>query len=307
MAGQFHFLALLHTANSKEAYGITSPRGPHHFKLGVSRIFNGWIWKRLEWHKIWSFHEHGTIDHLSSIHFSYVWLCNWKHPFSIWPKGKSPRTLHASQALPWRATPTRCGTMWFLCAPVAQLVDQPCTTLNLRVGFDIGWSKLLLTNYKARKTSLEHNRKTKRCLAHLCLLPKNTCLSGKWTKIGVSLCFNHLGWTKPKERERAMGFQIGTTSHTKVIRLECNVLLGRDMDLNPLTWLLVTCVLFQMYTTPTLIQLACGDVTTWHHNQVHLPIFNTLHFTLNVGGRRYHVIWFKLFLIHLEVHQLLEK
>ncbi len=83
-----------------------------------------------------------------------------------------------------------------------------------------------------------------------------------------------------------MGFQIGTTSHTKVIILECNVLLGRGMDLNSLTWLLVTCGLFQMYTTPTLIQLALsfGDATTWHPNQVHLPIFNTLHFTFNVGG-----------------------
>jgi hypothetical protein len=58
------------------------------------------------------------------------------------------------------------------------------------------------------------------------------------------------------------------------------------MDMNSFTWLLVTCVLFQMYTTPTLIQLACssGDATTWYPNQVHLPIFNTLHFTLNVGG-----------------------
>jgi hypothetical protein len=58
------------------------------------------------------------------------------------------------------------------------------------------------------------------------------------------------------------------------------------MDLNSLTSLLVTCVLFQMYTTPTLIQSACsfGDVTTWHHDQVHLPIFNTLHFILSVGG-----------------------
>jgi len=45
-------------------------------------------------------------------------------------------------------------------------------------------------------------------------------------------------------------------------------------------------VLFQMYTTPTLIQLACnsGHATTWHPDQVHLPIFNTLHFTLSVGG-----------------------
>jgi hypothetical protein len=50
-----------------------------------------------------------------------------------------------------------------------------------------------------------------------------------------------------------MGFQTDTTSHTKVIRLECNTLLGKGMDLNSLTWLLVTCVLLQMYTTLTLI------------------------------------------------------
>jgi hypothetical protein len=90
----------------------------------------------------------------------------------------------------------------------------------------------------------------------------------------------------PEEREKAMGFQAGRTSHTKVIRLERNTLLGRGMDLNSLTWLLVTCVLFQMYTTPTLIQSACssGDAITRHPDQVHLPIFKTLHFTLSVGG-----------------------
>jgi len=95
-------------------------------------------------------------------------------------------------------------------------------------------------------------------------------------------------WDEPnlEEREKAMGFQIGTTSHTKVTRLERNTLLGRSMDLNSLTWLLVICVFFQMYTTLTLIQLAynSGDATTWHPDQVHLPIFNTLHFILNVGG-----------------------
>jgi len=90
-----------------------------------------------------------------------------------------------------------------------------------------------------------------------------------------------------------MGFQVGTTSHTKVTRLERNALLRRGMDLNSLTWLLVTYVLFQMYVTPTLIQLAysSGDAITWHPDQVHLPIFNILHFTLSVGGgRKYHVI-----------------
>jgi hypothetical protein len=95
-------------------------------------------------------------------------------------------------------------------------------------------------------------------------------------------------WDEPnlEERERAMGFQTNTTSHTKVIRLEHGVLLGRRMDLNFLTRLLVTCVLFQMYTTLTLIQSTCssGNATTWHPDQVHLPIFNILHFTLNVGG-----------------------
>ncbi len=57
----------------------------------------------------------------------------------------------------------------------------------------------------------------------------------------------------PEERERAMGFQAGTISHTKVTRLKRNVPLGRGMDLKSLTWLLVTCVFFEMYTTPTLI------------------------------------------------------
>jgi hypothetical protein len=84
-----------------------------------------------------------------------------------------------------------------------------------------------------------------------------------------------------------MRFQTGIISHTKVTRLECNVLLGRDMDLNSLTWLLVNYVLFQKYATPALIQSTCSssDAITWHPNQVHLPIFNTVHFTLSVGGK----------------------
>jgi hypothetical protein len=101
-------------------------------------------------------------------------------------------------------------------------------------------------------------------------------------------------WDEPRleEGERAMGFQTSTTNHTKVIRLEHNALLGIGMDLNSLTWLLVTFILFQIYTTLTMIQSACsfGNVTTWHPDQVHLPIFNILHFTLSVGERRYHVI-----------------
>jgi hypothetical protein len=163
------------------------------------------------------------IDHLGLIHFSYVWLCNWKNPFLAWPKGKSLRTLRVGQTLPWSAPPTQCSTMRFLCALVVQLVDQPCTTFNSTicseihhqrpqlVGFsNIRWSKLLLISYKATKTSLvscEHNRKTKRCLAHLYLLP--------------------------------MSYEL-------------------------------------------------------HHSYCW-------------GWRRYHVIWLKMFLIHLNIHQLLEK
>jgi hypothetical protein len=107
---------------------------------------------------------------------------------------------------------------------------------------------------------------------------------------GLGLVYRHASTTwdepSPEERERVMGFQTGITSHTKVTRLERNALLGRGMDLNSLTWLLVTCVFFQMYTTPALIQSTCSssDATTWHPDQVHLPIFNTLHFTLNVKG-----------------------
>jgi hypothetical protein len=87
---------------------------------------------------------------------------------------------------------------------------------------------------------------------------------------GPGLVYRHASATwdepSPEERERAMGFQTGTTSHTKVTRLECNALLRRSMDLNSLTWLLVKCVLFQMYTTLTLIQSTCSssDATTWH-------------------------------------------
>jgi len=192
MEGEFHFLVLWHTTNSEKTYGITWPCGPHHFKLGVSRIFSGWIWRSFKWHKIRFLHRHGTIDHLSSIHFSYTWLCNWEHPFSIWPEGKRPGALHVGQTLPWKATPIWCGTMWFLCALTMQLVDQPCTIFSSIVGSKmhhqkpqfagfsrIGWLKLLPTSYKAKETSLvscKHNRKTKRCSAHLYFLAKSTRL-----------------------------------------------------------------------------------------------------------------------------------
>jgi hypothetical protein len=85
---------------------------------------------------------------------------------------------------------------------------------------------------------------------------------------GPSLVYRHASTTwdepSPKQKQTTMGFQTGTSTHTKVTRLEHNTLLGRGMDLNSLTWLLVTCVFFQMYTTPTLIQSTynSGDATT---------------------------------------------
>jgi hypothetical protein len=97
--------------------------------------------KGLEWHKIQSLHQHGMINHLGSIHFSFAWLCNWEHPFSAWLEGESLGALHVNQALPWRTTPTRCNTMRFLCALATQLVDQPCTTLNFTVDFEIHHKK----------------------------------------------------------------------------------------------------------------------------------------------------------------------
>ncbi len=134
--------------------------------------------------------------------------------------------------------------------------------------------------------------------------PKNTIgkLKGVWPTFvsfpgahtfqgdGPSPVYYHVSatWAKPSliERERAMGFQTNINSDTKVTRLERNALLERGMDLNSLIWLLVTCVLFQMYTTLTLIQLACSssNAITWHPDQVHLLIFNTLHFIPNVKG-----------------------
>jgi hypothetical protein len=43
MEGQFHFLALSHIVNSKEAYGIILASWTSSFQVG-----SGWIWKRLE-------------------------------------------------------------------------------------------------------------------------------------------------------------------------------------------------------------------------------------------------------------------
>jgi hypothetical protein len=113
---------------------------------------------------------------------------------------------------------------------------------------------------------------------------------------GLGLVYRHAltTWDEPslEERKRAMGFQTNTTSDTKVTKLKHNALLRRGMDLNSLTWLLVTCVFFQMYTTPTLIQLACsfGNVITWHPTK-YTCLSSTLYTSLLVlGGKTYHVI-----------------
>jgi hypothetical protein len=90
----------------------------------------------------------------------------------------------------------------------------------------IGWSKLLPTIYTARKTSLvscKHNRKTKRCLAYLCFLPKSTRFSRRWTRPGVSPCFSHLRWTKPRKKKGLWGSKLALLAcHTKVTRLLTN-------------------------------------------------------------------------------------
>jgi hypothetical protein len=161
---------------------------------------------------------------MGPIHLSYAWLCNWKHSFSAWPEGESLRALHVSQTLPWRTAPTWCNRMQFLCTPTMQLVDQPCATVSFAVGSEIhhqkpqptgfshiGWLELLPTSHKAKETFLvpyEHNRKTKRCLAHFFSLPRSTRLSRRWTRLGVSSCFSHLGWTKPRKKKGLWGSKL---------------------------------------------------------------------------------------------------
>jgi hypothetical protein len=56
----------------------------------------------------------------------------------------------------------------------------------------------------------------------------------------------------PEEREKAMGFQTGTTSHTKVTKLEHNTLLGRGMDLK-LPYMVIgnLCILLDVHNTNT--------------------------------------------------------
>jgi len=88
-------------------------------------------------------------------------------------------------------------------------------------------------------------------------------------------------WDEPslEEKKRAMGFQVGTTNHTKVTRLERNALLGKGMDLNSFTWLLVTCVVFQMYTTLVVLMMQPHGTSTKY-----TCLFSTLYISLLVLG-----------------------
>ncbi len=56
---------------------------------------------------------------------------------------------------------------------------------------------------------------------------------------GLGMVYHHASatWDEPslEEREKAIGFQTGNINHTKVTKLERNILLGRGMDLNSLT------------------------------------------------------------------------
>jgi hypothetical protein len=106
---------------------------------------------------------------------------------------------------------------------------------------------------------------------------------------GLGLVYRHAlaSWDElsPEERERAMGFQTGTTTHTKGTKLERNALLGKGMDLNSFTWLLVSYVFFQMYTTPALVQLAWSLVMRLHGTPTkYTYLFSTLYTSLLVLG-----------------------
>jgi hypothetical protein len=111
---------------------------------------------------------------------------------------------------------------------------------------------------------------------------------------GLVYCHALVTWDEPspEERKKAIGFQTGTTSHTKVTKLERNALLGKGMDLNSLTWLLVTYVFFQMYITLALIQLACNSNDATTGTLTKYTCLSSTFYTsfLVLGGRRYHVI-----------------
>lgn len=71
----------------------------------------------------------------------------------------------------------------------------------------------------------------------------------------------------PKECERNMGFHWGTTRHPQVIKFERNTLFGIVMDLNAITWSMVTCFLYQMYAHDHTSTLSSHEEMSWHPHQ----------------------------------------
>jgi hypothetical protein len=153
--------------------------------------------------------------------------------------------------------------MRFLCAPTAQLVDQwtnlaPFSILQLALRCTIKDPNLEVSHILDDQNSYQPITRQEKPP----WFPANTIGKprGVWPTFvsfprthafhgdGPGLMYYHSSATydqpSPEERERAMVFQTNTTNHTKVTKLEHNILLGRGMDLNSLTWLLLTYVLF---------------------------------------------------------------
>ncbi len=134
------------------------------------------------------------------------------------------------------------------------------------------------------------------------------CLLRRWTR----LVYRHVSTTwdepSPEEKKGLWGSKLLLLVTPRWLNWNVTLYQGKAWTWTPLHGFGNLCTFSNVHNT-ALIQSFCsfGDATTWYLNQVHLPIFNTLHFTLSVGGRRYHVIWLNLFLIHLKVHQFLEK
>ncbi len=143
-----------------------------------------------------------------------------------------------------------------LCALATQLVDQLCTTLNSTIGFEIHHQRLQLASFHILDDQnfyqpvTRQNKppwfpvniigKPRSAWPTFVSFPRAHTFQGDGP--GLMYCHVSATWDEPslEEGKRAMWFETCTTSHTKVNRLEHNALLGRGMDLNSLTWLLVT-------------------------------------------------------------------
>jgi hypothetical protein len=174
------------------------------FQVGSVKDFQ---WLDLE--KAW------VTQNMSSLFTDMVWLITQAQPIS-------PMLSYVIENTPFQLDQReKVQKHYMLVKHYLEESLLPCNTLNFTISSDIhhqrpkpasfshiGWPNLLPTNYKVRETSLvscEHNRKTKRCLVHLFFFPRSTHLSWKWTRLGVSSCFNHLGWTKPRRKRKGYG------------------------------------------------------------------------------------------------------